>query len=504
MEAQNPSPPPSESNPSTEAPSQPPAPEEVKPEPKPELEPVPKLTEEDSKPESVPKPAEDPKPEPKPAQEEPKPESKPAEQDESKQESKHAEQEEPPKKEAEAAYVPSKDQLYAAAYLNQSLEFIYSMEDQFPCLLPVPVDSPVPAMLYQLAYDFDQAVNERFHEHKVWYSIIDGTLLGVERHRGSLPWDDDIDVITECPGPGAPCWEQWYDPQSILRKSLRKRGLEVTEMNSDSVRHMLKVYSTIPGHYLSGIPGSPVTHPSIDVFVHRRLRCNVTDHAKTTKHGPVLGTDPTDENVRRKFEIYESDVLAYLTRPSIIEIDEATGEQKGECSMQVHDVSLVIMSEVFPLRRVRFGEVDMWGPAKGEQIVRRNLGHAWKHGLTRTFISHQTSPSEEELKQLRAKGLPIPDFSQPIQPRARDGSALFPPDQGSCRVDLVQLPPQSPEALAWIYRPALPVDQVRREQGVPQYGTELLAQDPEAIGVPKPPPVVPGPRAPNVTYSRRF
>ena len=49
--------------------------------------------------------------------------------------------------------------------------------------------------LFDMLVKFDEFCNK----YKLDYSLCGGTLLGAIRHKGFIPWDDDIDVVMPRP-----------------------------------------------------------------------------------------------------------------------------------------------------------------------------------------------------------------------------------------------------------------------------------------------------------------
>ena len=102
---------------------------------------------------------------------------------------------------------------------------------------------------YQTLYD----ITKLFDKHNIEYYIDGGTLLGAVRHKGMIPWDDDLDV------------EVLQKDESKLTSNSFKQSLKKSGYNIHSYRLGYKIYK-IDG---KSIENYKWKYPFLDIFISK-------------------------------------------------------------------------------------------------------------------------------------------------------------------------------------------------------------------------------------------
>ena len=177
---------------------------------------------------------------------------------------------------------------------------------------------------------------EVLDKNKVDYYIIAGTLLGAVRHKGMIPWDDDIDIMVNLDD---------MKKLKATKKDFEAKGLRFTS-HEYNTKPDFKVWDPKSDKWQNG---NKHTYPFVDIFISTR---------ESDEMIPYYGG--------------ETPLLSKLLRLSSLE------KAKKQKTLRLKH------KDIYPLKEYEFGPYMVKGPNNPDAYLVQAFGEDWKDKAIQT------------------------------------------------------------------------------------------------------------------------
>jgi lipopolysaccharide cholinephosphotransferase len=240
-------------------------------------------------------------------------------------------------------------------------------------------------------------INEICECHHIPFIMVAGTMLGAIRHKGFIPWDDDMDFAVP--------YEYYEKLINILEKELPYPYKCITFENSEvMLSSFFKVEDT------STLVDEPIYDlvnggsPGISIDVFPLVKCKKEEvyglikkirNVYMLKRRVFIGS--TD---RKWYKKYIKILLKKIVPFSALSLNRKT--QKLMDQIEPGDFVSIPVSphyweKIYPknwfesIRRYKFGDVEFWGPADYDSYLRMLYGDYMKMPPKEKQIVHNTN-----------------------------------------------------------------------------------------------------------------
>lgn len=201
-------------------------------------------------------------------------------------------------------------------------------------------------------------------ENNIQYWIDWGTLLGAERHKGFIPWDDDIDISMER--------RNYEKALYILQKELNIKGFRVER---DQIIQIY--YKNSIGHVDifpidKGYSEIPPTGAEYEEFKKNSYKV-YSKFIKLRKQKKRKSNSNLNSEEWNKFYSIR-DKLMFKNKKSLQNGFMFYGSEARKCVTGKHNI-LFLYSDIFPLKKIKFEDIEVYAPRNIEHYLTLLYGY---------------------------------------------------------------------------------------------------------------------------------
>lgn len=235
--------------------------------------------------------------------------------------------------------------------------------------------------------DILKEVHNICEKNNIRYFLCDGTLLGAVRHKGFIPWDDDLDISM---------LREDYDKFMSIAKDELPEDLFMQTFDTDphyKLYHIpLKVRHN-KSHFIEEGEKNKKYHQGIyiDIFPIDKVPDSKTKFSVQSKLSRLLvimkmkisTRDFPSVNFfgRTLLQLFGHLVSYKVIKKILFSTSKWNKESKGE--LYTHGVELLWNTiydakDLFPLKKIKFEDAEFWGPNNPESILKQVYGDFMK------------------------------------------------------------------------------------------------------------------------------